>query len=58
MMSSCRMDNSAGPNTGAPQHGIMNSKEKEKYIEEYDFPYCDEASKYVKITKIGQGTFG
>ncbi|CAH1395067.1 unnamed protein product [Nezara viridula] len=58
MMSSCRLENSAGPNTAAPQHGIMNSKEKEKYIEEYDFPYCDEASKYVKITKIGQGTFG
>lgn len=58
MMPSCRLENSAGPTTGAPQHGIMNSKEKEKYIEEYDFPYCDEASKYVKITKIGQGTFG
>ncbi|KAF6201814.1 hypothetical protein GE061_004209 [Apolygus lucorum] len=36
----------------------MNTKEKEKYIEEFDFPFCDEASKYEKITKIGQGTFG
>lgn len=55
-MSSCRLENAAG---AAPSgSGIMNSKEKEKYIEEYDFPYCDEASKYVKITKIGQGTFG
>lgn len=37
---------------------IMNTKEKEKYIEEYDFPYCDEATKYEKVAKIGQGTFG
>jgi len=37
---------------------IMNTKEKEKYIEEFDFPYCDEATKYEKVAKIGQGTFG
>ena len=37
---------------------IMNTKEKEKYIEEFDFPFCDEASKYEKVAKIGQGTFG
>lgn len=32
--------------------------EKQKYIEEYDFPFCDESSKYEKVAKIGQGTFG
>lgn len=37
---------------------IMNTREKEKYIEEFDFPFCEEASKYEKIAKIGQGTFG
>lgn len=31
---------------------------KQKYIENYDFPYCDESSKYEKVAKIGQGTFG
>ncbi|XP_059613626.1 cyclin-dependent kinase 9 [Phlebotomus argentipes] len=31
---------------------------KQKYIEEYDFPYCDESGKYEKVSKIGQGTFG
>lgn len=31
---------------------------KYKYIESYDFPYCDESSKYEKVAKIGQGTFG
>ncbi|XP_055326300.1 cyclin-dependent kinase 9-like, partial [Sitodiplosis mosellana] len=31
---------------------------KYKYIENYDFPYCDESSKYEKVAKIGQGTFG
>lgn len=36
----------------------MNAKEKEKYIEEFNFPHCDESSKYEKVAKIGQGTFG
>lgn len=36
----------------------MNVKEKEKYIEEYDFLFCADATKYEKVTKIGQGTFG
>ena len=31
---------------------------KQKYIENYDFPFCDESSKYEKVAKIGQGTFG
>lgn len=56
MLPCSRLDNPAVPN--ASGSGIMNSKEKEKYIEEYDFPYCNEASKYVKLRKIGQGTFG
>jgi hypothetical protein len=28
------------------------------YIEESDIPFCDEATKYKKVAKIGQGTFG
>ncbi|KAG8228573.1 hypothetical protein J437_LFUL008652 [Ladona fulva] len=36
----------------------MNSREKEKYIEDFDFPFCDEVAKYEKVAKIGQGTFG
>lgn len=47
-------ENTTNPTTST----IMNTKEKEKYIEEFEFPYCDEASKYEKIAKIGQGTFG
>lgn len=35
-----------------------NLSNKQKYIENYDFPYCDESSKYEKVAKIGQGTFG
>ncbi|XP_023223113.1 cyclin-dependent kinase 9-like [Centruroides sculpturatus] len=27
-------------------------------IEGFDFPFCDEVTKYEKIAKIGQGTFG
>lgn len=37
---------------------IQNLNNKQKYIENYDFPYCDESSKYEKVAKIGQGTFG
>lgn len=37
---------------------IMNLKEKEKYIESFHFPHCDDTTKYEKVAKIGQGTFG
>jgi hypothetical protein len=36
----------------------MNKAEKEKYIENFDYPHCDEVGKYEKLSKIGQGTFG
>lgn len=29
-----------------------------RYIEDYQFTHCDLSSKYEKLTKIGQGTFG
>lgn len=35
-----------------------NLAAKQRYIESYDFPNCDESSKYEKVAKIGQGTFG
>lgn len=37
---------------------IMNKKEQERYIAQCNFPYCNESSKYEKVIKIGQGTFG
>jgi len=38
----------------------MSQSEYDKYtkIGDFDFPYCDEVSKYERLTKIGQGTFG
>ncbi|CAB3384530.1 Hypothetical predicted protein [Cloeon dipterum] len=33
-------------------------KDREKYIETFNFPYCDDVVKYEKVAKIGQGTFG
>lgn len=36
----------------------MNPKDREKFFDELDFPYCDEVGKYEKMAKIGQGTFG
>lgn len=29
-----------------------------KYYDGVEFPFCDEFSKYEKMAKIGQGTFG
>lgn len=37
---------------------IMTLKEKEEYISNFNFPFCDESMKYEKVAKIGQGTFG
>lgn len=54
----------SGPREAAPppvistSSTILNMREKERYIEEFDFPFCDESSKYEKVAKIGQGTFG
>ncbi|CAG7833405.1 unnamed protein product [Allacma fusca] len=36
----------------------MNRAERDKYIENFDYPYCDDVGKYEKLSKIGQGTFG
>jgi cyclin-dependent kinase 9 len=49
---------SSGRNNENNPSTIMNTKEKEKYIEEFDFAYCDEATKYEKVAKVGKGTFG
>ncbi|CAL8113022.1 unnamed protein product [Orchesella dallaii] len=36
----------------------MNRAEKEKYIENFEYSFCDDVNKYEKLSKIGQGTFG
>lgn len=41
-----------------PSKTMQNLAIKEKYIENYDFICCAESSKYEKVAKIGQGTFG
>ena len=38
--------------------GRMSLSETQNYIENCDFPFCAEVSKYEKQAKIGQGTFG
>lgn len=50
-------DNQSRENRKHP-HPMMTQRDKEKYIEEFNFPYCNESSKYQQMTKIGQGTFG
>lgn len=51
-------ENSHHGSSGSHSHNLLNMREKEKYIENFNFPYCDLTQKYEKVTKIGQGTFG
>lgn len=36
----------------------MSLREREQYVAGFTFPFCEEASKYQTVAKIGQGTFG
>lgn len=56
MASSSR--DSHGTQSGSITQPMQSLAAKQKYIEDYDFPYCDESGKYEKVSKIGQGTFG
>ncbi|XP_022165670.1 cyclin-dependent kinase 9 [Myzus persicae] len=47
------------PSTPSPNLLQMNmAREREKYLEEFNFPFCEAATKFEKLAKIGQGTFG
>lgn len=47
------------PTTPSPNLLQMNmAREREKYLEEHNFPFCEAATKFEKLAKIGQGTFG
>jgi len=47
------------PTTSTPNLLQMNmAREREKYLEEYNFPFCEAATNFEKLAKIGQGTFG
>ncbi|XP_050430550.1 cyclin-dependent kinase 9 [Adelges cooleyi] len=34
------------------------TRDREKYLEDHNFPFCEVATKFEKLAKIGQGTFG
>lgn len=54
-MSVSSSSSSSSSSTSKSANSLLN---KQKYIENYDFPYCDDSCKYEKVAKIGQGTFG
>lgn len=49
---------SSGPQRMTTNLTSMNPKDREKFLDELEFPFCDEVNKYEKMAKIGQGTFG
>lgn len=58
-VSSAALANANSGSSSAHSAGrSANNFDKLKYIEDYDFIFCDESSKYEKVAKIGQGTFG
>ena len=36
----------------------MDPRDREKFMDQLQFPFCDDVRKYEKVAKIGQGTFG
>jgi serine/threonine protein kinase len=59
-MPSRRPQSQAIPATDAATAAQLaaRAQDKDKYVEQFDFPYCAKVDKYEKLTKIGQGTFG
>lgn len=46
------------PNQQQQQQQSQSQASLLKYLEEFQFPFMEDVSKYDKIIKIGQGTFG
>lgn len=52
-----RRNNSLGP-SGEPKRQKHRNASTEMYLEPYNFRFCEDASKYTKLEKVGQGSFG
>lgn len=38
---------------------IKNMKiEKQKYLQKYNFPFCENVTRFDSLIKVGQGTYG
>jgi len=52
------MMSTSGASSGTSTSWSRAPSDRDQYIEQFDFPFCEEVSKYEKQAKIGQGTFG
>ncbi|XP_056288787.1 cyclin-dependent kinase 9 [Pseudoliparis swirei] len=52
------MQREKSSNAGAAEKPDREAAIMSKYYDGVEFPFCDEFSKYEKMAKIGQGTFG
>ncbi|CAO1298665.1 unnamed protein product [Diamesa tonsa] len=57
-MSSSRAEGSQSTPQLNTTSTVLSLEAKQKYISDFNFQFCDDANKYLRVAKIGQGTFG
>ena len=50
--------NRQGASSGHPSYQSCGGGQSSARYDDLEFPFCEDANKYEKLAKIGQGTFG